>query len=850
MTTPSSNSPSTPDLKKLTAQEVIDIFRSLNLPVTEEMRQVNEKIAQLKGVYIRKSNSTDPAQRHEADVWFQNTSRLQQNLVGLIQIVREYFYRLADLSLASAISVGVKTITPELQQQLIALAIQECKCDPVLAQKFVDKYPLGKDLIRPDPVQNVQADSKTNNIEVTWKLPVENCDEVVVLRCEEKKSGQFSNGKEVLRGRHTHFTDTNVRPGEHYLYKVFSIYRGFTSVNSEDVDTIAIGEITDFNWSWEKDHVLLSWKNPITSCEVFVFRGTQPFSIRKDLPEPQPDGAAERIFRGQTDVLHDQGVMPGQVYYYALCAFFGLGYYSDYLCPPIQTPVAPPAPLAVRAHYTGKGVVIDWDPVKSKEPVEYIVVRQSGKVSAKPQDKLKPQIITAEPSFLDTEAPNGDEYIYTIFTLRNGMTSLGCISPPVIVAADVTDLTKIEDDSAVTWRWHTPPEAQQVIIYRDTRKMKTLFEGILLSLGGPEITHDTGLENDRLYHYSFHCSYVLKDGREVYSAGVQRGAMPQARPGRITNFEAIRQENHVVCQWSVDGGGKVTVVRSRKPSLFREAQILETKELSNFPYQLQASGDNHATDNRPTPAEPYYTSFLVAGANMVAGPSCLCVVAEDIHNLRLASHPEGVLLQWDWPEGCRMVKILRYTGGWPTGHNDASAVSLTTTLSEYESNHNSFLDKVKSSERLYYIVYAKPHDAPEEVYASGQAEDCRGQIDTLLFGQLSYSLRAKRKFLGEYYLHLEWQFIQVPGQFSGFHILIDPNRPLKEESGEAELFCWYPVSGSAGLPTIPQKVSIELPATFQKHGARFYFRLFLNEPSEEPFILIKHPNLHRPLEIS
>lgn len=128
------------DYKQPSVAHVIDIFRSLNLPVTDDSQQIDAKRKEFYDFYLRMSNSPEPQQRYRAQNWFQNLTRLQKERSALLDIVYKYFTLLADIALDAALSSGTETLTQTAYDKLKQLSLEECKCDPLLADRFLNNY--------------------------------------------------------------------------------------------------------------------------------------------------------------------------------------------------------------------------------------------------------------------------------------------------------------------------------------------------------------------------------------------------------------------------------------------------------------------------------------------------------------------------------------------------------------------------------------------------------------------------------------------------------------------------------------------------------------------------------------
>jgi hypothetical protein len=128
------------EVRQLTANEVIEIFRSLDLLVTNDDQAIAKKYNELMPRYLSGRNSTDSSMRAAVETWFANSTMLQNKdkRKVLLEIVYDQFVGMADAALQGAISQGSKEFNLALMQTLEQIAQRDCKCEPaVMATKVV-----------------------------------------------------------------------------------------------------------------------------------------------------------------------------------------------------------------------------------------------------------------------------------------------------------------------------------------------------------------------------------------------------------------------------------------------------------------------------------------------------------------------------------------------------------------------------------------------------------------------------------------------------------------------------------------------------------------------------------------
>jgi GTPase SAR1 family protein len=841
-----------------TADQVIDMFEDIGLPVCDKGDLIKQKFDASRPRYLKMQRDPTPSVHDKGQAGIDNGLEMadHKRRSGLLRVVYDKFVQMTNVSLKGFLASGGKRLTPELRADLMQLVVDQCKCDADLAKAFVEDYRDQKGIEGviepPGSVQGVKADPLPGRVHLAWQPPQKNCERLIVRRFEATKDGDFERKGKIIYEGDSHSDgcdDRTVKAGQEYRYRVFSVWRGVESAGVSD-DTMAVDEISGERAKWENDGVTLSWRRPAADCETFIFRATSSITLTPHAvsSEPRVQGPQDAvlIYHGEEEQYKDRDAVLSKRYHYLLVAHFAPGYYSNGVGLSYHTPIPPSSVKSAVAECARKHVKISWKRVPSRDPLQYIVVRTDGDVPAGSPDDGERVKKTSNESCVDKQAQNGRMYTYTIFALREVPSEKGCSTAPVVVTADVSDLQIEEGDGAVTLRWQEPPEAHCVIVRRSLKRITHPDEGKEVPLAGPGQAHDTGLDNDQEYHYLLCCSYLI-EGEQVLSKGIKRTAVPCRLPGEVTGFRAAQKGNRVVCAWELDGPGTVVVVRTDKPLPYKAGAMLMNRELQALGYRLSASETDRATDTNPTSAEPYYTAFVVAGSNVRVGLWERCVVARDISQLHLKSEAGGVRLRWIWPdEECTAVAIVRRKGEMPTGIDDPQAIKIDCSRIDYEQNHNSFLDRNAGKDKVCYAIYARPHDAPEMVYSSGLSAECRGCIHPAGFGQLRYSMQIKRKLglLGPQSLLLKWTFDIRPGNFSGFQLVSSERVAPSEPTDGTELFCCAPGD--------PEWESQEALIPLNKHLLQaldhddLYCRIFHLDPTERERILIVHPDLSIP----
>lgn len=860
--------PSTASPQQRTALEVIEMFKTLGLPVCDDDQAIDQKANSQRARYLRDKNNPQESVRGRADRWFKTVSDLQKDRPALLRIVYEQFTRLADTALKGALSGGMTSLTQDLVDDLTRLANDDCRAESRLADRFVEDYmrerdiKIGEGIVRPGLVEDLTAMSEPGRIVLNWSLPTAKCDEVEIVREDESPAASKKRAdkrERVYQHRGTSFVDTGVLPGAWYTYRAYSIFQGVKSASFAVARAVCLGEPRQARAAWSDGKMSLNWEPPREGAPVPVMifrRANKAPAVVMSAGGPEPaDNSTTQVYSGGGSSWIDHDVTEGVTYHYRIIADFGSGLFSRGVDVQATTPKAPPAPPSLSAVYkqsAGKDtVVLEWRPAPGGAPVDYVVVRREGDSPAARTDEGVVIETTKQTRCLDEKVVTGRRYTYTVFARAGELYSrTGTASPSVDIVADVSGLGASVGDGTVELHWRTPANTSGVLVRRSLNPPRDRADGALVKLTGPDGAKDEGLRNGQLYHYLVCCAYRPDGATEVLSPGVRVSAVPDQLPDPVTDFAVRAQGQEVVCSWTPPAYGQVVVRRTAAPMGMSFAQRLSASELAamerSFAAERVTTESGRATDSRPDINKPFYTAFTIAGGHAVAGgPSEAVVVYPDVTDLRLEATKDGVVLCWTWPADCKAARVARRAGDWPEGPHDPLATIVTLTKGEYLAASEKFFDPIKErGARLHYTVYAQASGAPGQFYASGAGESCRADIQWESWMILRYQLAPGEGSRKGKEMRLTWSIENPFANCDGFALRADrTSAPASPDAG-VELFRWKPDGDSI---VGEHEAWVSLAPIQKERWARFHCKLMMLDLEQHRSTIIIHPNTCLPI---
>lgn len=844
-----------------TAQEVIEMFADLGLPVCDDDQAIKEAVEDQRPRRLRETNSPDPRVREAAKRWFKNVDLMQNRRPELLQVVNEHFARLADASLKGAIAQGLKKLTQPLMDDLLRIACEDCRVDSKLAERFLENYmkleklELDEGIVRPALVEDLKATSGLSQISINWSIPLEKFDEVEIVReVISPTPGEESAvdvGTPIFKGRESSIFDKGVSPGTWYAYRAYSIHQGIPSAIFAETRAICLGEVRKAKASWQEGRMCLTWELPGDDVSVLIFRrvGTAP-KIKPGSENPKPANRSTKcVYRGGGTSWEDTDLTEGAIHYYLVVADFGQGLFTKGKVVQAGVPKPPPAVPNLTSTYSSKGkdtVNLEWDPAPGDAPVEYVVVRREGDAPPAQIEDGAQLATIKQVRFMDEQVVAGRRYVYAVFTYDGELYSRkGTASSPVDILADVMGLQAKEGDGTVELDWETPPNVSEVIVRRSLGEPRDHTGGALVKLTGMGHALDSGLRNGRRYHYLVCCLYRPSGDTEVVSSGVRTSAIPIRLPDQVEEFEAQAQGLEALFTWAPPAYGQAVIVRSAEPHKLPLGHRLTADEVTAFGERIHTKEGGRAEDKAPDINKPYYSIFTIARSHAVAGGTTTFVVIPDVTDLTWLATRDGITLRWLWPPDCKAVRVVRRSGAWPEGPDDPLAVCTPFSRHEYRTAGEKFLDKIEADEgEFHYVIYAQASGAAGKFFAPGVEPGCQVVIPWKRWMTMYYQLSSPRR--GPHKgkdIRLVWNLEAPFPDFAGFVLVANQERVPQSLTDGVELFRWTPEPGQVDGD---HEDWVSLALVQQRRWARFFCKAMVLDADQGQSMLIVHPNTALP----
>jgi hypothetical protein len=237
-------------------------YTLLGIVVTEDEKRIEDAYWKTQKKYASWDMDHDPFKRSFYKRIMSAAAALYKPGNKRQAIIQEHLDACAatvqSLCLPPVLQQGATEISPEGHECMIAMATDEYgpyHLDEALAKRVIDevlaKFGISISSIPPaNPVENLQITYEKDGLKLTWENPKERCDEVKIVRREDRFPENDDDGGIVYTGSDIEFTDKNIEARVTYYYSVFFIYQGRASSKISGLVLIAQNRLWVPNKKW------------------------------------------------------------------------------------------------------------------------------------------------------------------------------------------------------------------------------------------------------------------------------------------------------------------------------------------------------------------------------------------------------------------------------------------------------------------------------------------------------------------------------------------------------------------------------------------------------------------------
>ncbi|HET8863590.1 MAG TPA: zinc ribbon domain-containing protein [Solirubrobacterales bacterium] len=385
------------------------------------------------------------------------------------------------------------------------------------------------------------------------------------------------------------------------------------------------------------------------------------------------------------------------------------------------------APSGVEATATGAVMTVRWA-ASPTSGVRYLVRRdEDGRSGAVGEvDGLE---------IADSGARHGAVLRYQVEAVRGRARSPVAVSPPVIVALEVSDLSASGGDGEVRLSWAARGGAGRVVV---TRRDEVDRSETPIASDSGGVT-DRSVLNGRRYTYLVCVEYPGPAGKLVRTPGLTAFAEPVERPKPLRELSVQAGPAGVALGFEQPENGTVSVFRCPEDPELELGAELDPASLAALGQALTVSGSS-AADPTPPAGRCFYQAVTVAGGLAIAGVAVRHVALPEIANVRAVANGRQAQVTWTWPDGVTLARVVWRHDRQPAGPGDADSQAIDYRLGEYRDRGGCPLD-LGEQRSLFVSVYPAARIGGEIACGSGGGRGTRATLRTKSRTELRYSVR-------------------------------------------------------------------------------------------------------------
>lgn len=420
------------------------------------------------------------------------------------------------------------------------------------------------------------------------------------------------------------------------------------------------------------------------------------------------------------------------------------------------------AGLTIVADKESKCNILKWNGTADRT-IQYVLVRSKNAWIQRFEDGEVVYRGSAS-SYADDTIEAGMIYYYTVFAERLGVLSRAEAGVSAYNLFDISNVSVVAGNSALTIHWDAKPKLARVEIY------EVLPTGTkLLATTDADNFAISGLINDMTYTYSLRLSYQM-NGTKMDTKGVRVSGIPVSPPAPIETLRIKPLQGNVFeATWYQDGSEPVRLFASPdKPRhqlgdmvslavLENEMQSFPLKTLSQSSRERLKPGEKGALFQHEGGEALYVTAVVVKSGSGIFGSLARASRGEmvQVKEIRPVNGKMHIVL--DFPAKATGVVVLYRFDRFPTDIEDREAVRKYANRKTYDLNSAVVVNSLEPKKYYVSVFMEYQHDGEKEY--SGGTDYLFNHLPALKI-DYAISVEKKFKFFGDKNVLLEFSSIQ------------------------------------------------------------------------------------------
>jgi len=379
-------------------------------------------------------------------------------------------------------------------------------------------------------------------------------------------------------------------------------------------------------------------------------------------------------------------------------------------------PPQSPTNLKVSIDRNSRTNNLTWDKSSTVGLVYYSVLR---KINAVPVNVSDGELLgrVSMCGFNDNKIEPAENYFYAVFAERAGVYSNALASKsPSLNLFEISNVTIVAGDSLLQLEWSALPRGAMVEINRKIDLVKE--EKITSTTSGSYL--DSGLTNDRPYHYTIKLAYNVNGQRQLTN-GISITGIPTKPPKAIDSLRIKPSDgNTYTAVWSNPDNVIVELYCSNKRPEYSFGDLISQTVLEAKMQRLALNriSSTSAAFQYTVNDLLYIAAVVIKSGSVIFGAVSRVSKGETVKINQISAVNEKIHIYIDVPRGVTGFVVLHRFDKFPEDISDVQATRKYFPLKLYQHYSALVLDTLEPK-YYYFSVFAEHTRDGEKDYSVG-----------------------------------------------------------------------------------------------------------------------------------
>lgn len=412
----------------------------------------------------------------------------------------------------------------------------------------------------------------------------------------------------------------------------------------------------------------------------------------------------------------------------------------------------PQAPTNLKISVDGhsRANSLSWNESTTDGTVFYTVVRKTNAVPVNAGDGTMLGRVSMC-GYNDESILPAENYFYAVFAERVGVYSDALAAKaPAINLFEISDITIAAGDALLQLEWGVLPKGATVEVFR---KSDSGAEEKINSTTSVSYL-DSGLTNDRPYHYIIKLAYNVNGQRQLTN-GIAVTGIPTKPPKAIDSLSVKPEDGDTfTAVWSNPDNLDIELYCSTERPEYKFGYLIAQSVLESKMRRLALNRASSTTATFQYKGDEllYIVAVVIKSGSAIFGAIARVSKGETVIINKIAAVNEKINIYLDVPRGATGFVVLYRFDKYPEDISDVKTIRKYIPLKQYQHYSALVLDTLEPK-NYYFSVFAEFTRDGEKDYSIG-ADYLFSNVSKEV---IAYSIAVSKKLFGESSILLEFE---------------------------------------------------------------------------------------------